>query len=641
MTRKKLKVARILPTEYQHFTHADKYGRWIEEELRRETWEETVWRYLNYMSARFPDVSPSFWTEAAEYILNLQVMPSMRCLMTAGPALDKDNAAGYNCAFLAMDSIRGFSEAMYILMCGCGLGFSVERQYTSILPKIPDELFQSNTCIKVHDSRVGWATALRELLSLLYSGAIPRWDTSSLRPNGARLKTFGGRASGPKPLEDLFNFTVATFKNARGGRLSSLDCHDILCKIGKAVVSGGVRRSAEISLSNLSDDRMRGAKTGDWRSVTPWRDVANNSAVFADPPSMDIFLKEWVSLFESKSGERGIYNIKAAQEQARRTGRRIWKIHFGTNPCAEIILRPDQFCNLTEVVARPADEFDNLADKIRIATILGTMQSTLTDFRFLNKQWKKNCEEERLLGVSITGICDHPILSGRMKNTDQLSTYLLELKQVAIDINEDWAEKLGINQSTSITCVKPSGTVSQLVNSANGIHPRYSDYFIRRVRLNKHNPIGRMLVAQDFPHEQSDTDEGEWVFSFAMKSPIGAVMRSDMTAIDQLELWLIYQDCWCEHKPSQTIYVREWEWLEVGAWVYKHFHRMSGVSFLPYAEEDIDYTQLVYEEIDMETYTMMKDKEPTIDWTQMKKFETEDNTTITHELACTADSCDL
>lgn len=635
-----------LPSEYQAFIHTTRYARWLDSEGRRERWPETVQRYVSFFKDRYPWIKDDIWNEIYSYIHGLQVMPSMRCLMTAGPALDRDHVAGYNCAFGAVDNIHIFSEFLYILMCGCGVGFSVERQHINKLPELPESLDESNHIIAVEDDRIGWARALHLLISCLYSGEIPGWDLSRVRPAGARLQTFGGRASGPEPLENLFKFCVATFAQAvsdQRRRLTSLECHDLVCRIGEAVVSGGVRRAALISLSNLSDDRMRSAKNGNWSESTPWRSIANNSAVYADGrPSTDVFLSEWTSLYSSKSGERGIYNIRAAQAQARRTGRRNPDFHFGCNPCSEIILRPNQFCNLSEIVVRPADSLDNLLDKARVATILGTLQSTLTEFRFLRPIWSHNCEDERLLGVSLTGIMDQETLSGSM-GTEALEIALQSLKECTLETNREWSEKLSIGPSASITCVKPSGTVSQLVDSASGIHTRYARHYIRRVQLDRKDAVCSMLVDQGFPCKPLPYNpEHTMIFEFPMKAPEHAILRHEVTAIEQLELWLTYQDHWCEHKPSATIYVREHEWMAVGAWVYENFDKIAGVSFLPYVENETIYAGIApYEEINELEYKRLAKEIPSIDWSKLEKYEFEDHTTAIRELACTADSCEV
>lgn len=631
-----------LPTDYQHYIHTSRYARWMEKEGRRETWGETVNRYINFFENRVEGNMPSF--ELKEAILNLEVMPSMRCLMTAGPALNRDNVAGYNCAYVAVDNIRVFDEIMYVLMCGTGVGFSVERQSINQLPEVPNELQKTDTCITVRDSKIGWASAFRELIALLYSGVIPTWDVARVRPAGSRLKTFGGRASGPQPLEDLFRFTIEVFKKAAndGGRkLNSVECHDLVCKIADIVVVGGVRRSALISLSNLTDERMRKAKYGQWWDENPQRMLANNSVCYTEKPDLNIFMKEWRSLYESKSGERGIFSRPAAKRAAERSGRRDTEYDFGTNPCSEIILRSKQFCNLSEVIVRSGDSLETLKRKVRLAAILGTLQSTLTDFRYLSKAWGNNTSEERLLGVSLTGIMDHPVLSGSesyFKGEDKpyhLEAVLAELKGVAIETNKEWAEALNIPQSTAITCVKPSGTVSQLVDSSSGIHTRHSNFYIRTVRTDKKDPVYSFLKDQGVPVEDAiGKEESTAIFSFPIKAPEGAVTRDDRTAIEQLDLWKIYAEHWCEHKPSVTISVREHEWLHVQAWVYENFDLCSGVSFLPHS--DHIYPQAPYQEIEEAEYVARDLEMPEIDWEKLLEYETVDNTTTSHELACSA-----
>ena len=584
-------------------------------------------------------------------------MPSMRAVMTAGAALERCNVGGFNCSYLPIDNQRAFDELMYILMSGTGVGFSVERQYTNQLPEVADKVYECDTTIVVRDSKIGWASALKQLISLLYNGAIPKWDLSKIRPAGARLKTFGGRASGPDPLNDLFNFTVNLFTGATGRKLSSIECHDLCCKIADIVVVGGVRRSALISLSNLTDGRMRRAKSGQWWEDNPQRALANNSACYTEKPDMAAFMEEWSSLYESRSGERGIFSRVAAKRVAERNGRRDGQHEFGTNPCSEIILRPNQFCNLSEVVVRATDTFDDLKRKVRHATILGTLQSTLTDFRYLRPIWRKNTEEECLLGVSLTGIMDHPILNGTespswYREFGNLSDYvtgfescttleeiLTALKQVAIDTNKEWAAKLGINQSTAITCVKPSGTVSQLVNSSSGIHPRFSKYYIRTVRADKKDPLSSVLQEQGIPCEEDVMKPSNLVFSFPQKAPEDAVCVKDVTAMEQLWLWKIYQDAWCEHKPSVTVYYKDNEFLDIGAWVYKNFDNVSGISFLPYS--DHTYKQAPYQEITEEEYNKLSSSMPEIDWKALEEYEKEDMTTSTKELACTGNSCEI
>ena len=630
-------MSNLLPTDYQTFIATSRYARWLDEEGRRENWAETVNRYMDNVVKPIAG-DDTYIRSIEEAILNLEVMPSMRALMTAGPALSRDNTAGYNCSYLPVDDLKSFDEAMFILLCGTGVGFSVERQYVSKLPEVPDDMFNSGTTILVKDSKEGWAKALRQVIALLYSGEIPKWDVSKVRPAGAKLKTFGGRASGPAPLVDLFSFVVRTFINAKGRKLSSIECHDIMCKIGEVVVVGGVRRSAMISLSNLSDDRMRHAKSGKWWENEPQRALANNSVSYTEKPDAVSFMREWMSLVESGSGERGVFNREASIRQAKKNGRRNPDYEFGTNPCSEIILRPYQFCNLTECVIRATDTLETLEKKVRLATILGTIQSSYTKFPYLRKVWNTNTEEERLLGVSLTGIMDNPLMTTSNKGLDKT---LAHLKQVAIDTNAEWAGRLNIPVSTAITCVKPSGTVSQLVDSASGIHARHSRYYIRTVRGDNKDPLTQFMVDQGIPNEPDVTKpDATTVFSFPMEAPSGAVTTGDMSAIDQLEMWLAYQRSWCEHKPSVTINVKKDEWFEVGAFVYKNFDEMSGVSFLPYNEHT--YQQAPYQEVGKTDFTMLKSLMPTsIDWVKLSEYEQEDNTAGSQTLACSGDSCEI
>jgi len=625
-----------LPTDYQSFIHASRYARWIEGENRRESWAETVSRFTsNVVANKISDDSVIKVIQNA--ILNLDVMPSMRAMMTAGPAMDRDNTCAYNCSYLTIDDPKAFDEAMFILLCGTGVGFSVERQYVNKLPDIP-QLFDSETIVVVKDSKEGWAKALRQMIALLYSGEIPKWDVSRVRAAGAKLKTFGGRASGPAPLVELFKFIINKFKGAQGRKLTSLECHDIMCKIGEVVVVGGVRRSAMISLSNLSDDRMRYAKSGNWYETEPQRALANNSAAYTEKPDSVAFLREWMALVESGSGERGIFNRQASAKQATRNGRRDPNHEWGTNPCSEIILRPYQFCNLTEVVVRATDNLTSLMRKVEIATILGTIQSTYTNFPYLRKVWQKNTEDERLLGVSLTGIMDNPLLT--LANGGLADT-LETLRDVAINTNREWADRLGINHSSAITCVKPSGTVSQLVDSASGIHARHSHYYIRTVRADNKDPITAFLKDQGVPNEPDVMrPTNTTVFSFPVKAPYGAVVTQDVKAIDQLKTWLMYQRHWCEHKPSVTINVRKDEWFEVGAFVYEHFDEMSGVSFLPYNEHI--YQQAPYQEMTKHDYDVMMSIMPDkLDWSKLSEYETEDTTKSSQTFACTGDVCEV
>ena len=627
-----------LPTDYQKFIHQSRYARWKEEDSRRETWEETVSRYFDFMTDHLFDnfdyTLPSSIRERLENkVLNLDIMPSMRALMTAGVALERCNVAGYNCSYLPVDNTRSFDECLYILMCGTGVGFSVESKYTTQLPVVSEALHNSDTVVIVSDSKEGWAKGYKELISLLYSGQIPKWDLSRLRPAGARLKTFGGRSSGPDPLDDLFRFTVDIFKKSAGRRLKSIECHDIMCKIGSVVVVGGVRRSALISLSDLEDQEMALAKSGEWWSDEGQRALANNSVCYQETPPIGIFMREWLNLYNSKSGERGIFSRDASVRQADKNGRRESGHEFGTNPCSEIILRPYQFCNLTEVVVRADDDIERLGQKVEDATILGTIQSTLTDFKYLRKIWQNNTEEERLLGVSLTGILDNPKL-GKAED-------LKRLRDIAVDTNLGLAVQLGIPQSTAITCVKPSGTVSQLVDSASGIHARHSAHYIRTVRGDKKDPLSKFLIDQGIPYEDDLMQpDNTVVFSFPMKSPTKAVLREDLSAVTQLENWKNYQENWCEHKPSVTISVKEDEWFEVGSWVYDNFKDVAGVSFLPHS--DHTYKQAPYQDITKEEYLSLSKKMPrNVDWTLLSNYEQEDNTTGTQELACSAGACEI
>lgn len=629
-----------LPTDYQSFIHASRYARYLEDKQRRETWEETVDRYIGFFTNHLKEnFDFSFDSKKLNMIrsaiINLEVMPSMRAMMTAGPALERCNVAGYNCSYVPIDDQRAFDEVLYILMCGTGVGFSVERQFVNELPVISDHMEDSSTTIVVEDSKEGWAKAFRELVSMLYGGRIPKWDVSKVRPAGARLKTFGGRASGPEPLVDLFKFSVRLFRNAKGRRLTSIECHDLVCKVAEVVVVGGVRRSALISLSNLSDDRMRTAKSGSWWETEPQRALANNSVCYTERPDTGSFMQEWLALYQSKSGERGIFNRVASEKQAVKNGRREGGHQWGTNPCSEIILRPYQFCNLTELVCRSEDDNESMMRKIEVATILGTIQSTLTDFRYLRRIWKKNTEEERLLGVSLTGILDSKLVY------DASPEVIESWRNHAVSVNKKLAEKLGINQSASITCVKPSGTVSQLVDSASGIHARHSSYYIRRVRGDKKDPITTFMSLANIPVEDDVMKpESTAVFSFPIKAPENSITRNDLTAIQQLELWLKIQRHWCEHKPSITVTVKENEWVEVGAWVWKHFDEVSGISFLPHS--DHTYRQAPYEECDEETYRKLLESMPSsIDWKELGKFEQGDRTTGSQDLACSAGVCEV
>ena len=628
-------MSNLLPTDYQSFIHQSRYAKYVDGK-GRESWAETVGRYVDNVVR--PKLGNDSWVNQIEQaIIGLDVMPSMRAMMTSGPALDRDNTAGYNCSYLPVDDPKSFDEAMFILLCGTGVGFSVERQFVQQLPEVP-ELFDSETTIVVKDSKEGWAKSFRQLLALLWAGEIPKWDVTRVRPAGARLKTFGGRASGPGPLVELFNFSVNTFKNAQGRKLTSMECHDLMCFIGQIVVVGGVRRSAMISLSNLSDDRMRHAKSGQWWETAPHRALANNSVSYTEKPDIETFMREWTALVESKSGERGIFNREASKAQAAKYGRRDPDWQFGTNPCSEIILRPYQFCNLTEVVVRATDTLKDLERKVKVATILGTIQSSYTKFPYLRKVWQRNTEEERLLGVSLTGIMDNPLMTAVNSNLEKL---LDDLRNIALATNHEYADLLDIPQSAAITCVKPSGTVSQLVDSASGIHARHSPYYIRTVRGDNKDPLTQFMIDNGVPNEpcvfKGDTTT---VFSFPVQAPERATTRNDMTAIEQLETWLTYQRHWCEHKPSVTISVRDDEWLEVGAFVYKHFDEMSGVSFLPHS--DHTYQQAPYQDCSKEEYKeLLKTMPKKIDWTKLSEYEQEDNTKSSQTFACSGDVCEI
>ena len=633
-----------LPTTYQQYIHLSRYARWLPEESRRETWPETVKRYFDFFEWHLKEYTKGKLTKAdrtllEDAVLNLKVMPSMRCLMTAGDALARENIAGYNCSYVAIDSPRAFDEILYILMNGTGVGFSVERQFVNNLPIIAEEFHKTDTTIIVPDSKLGWAKAFKELIAMLYTGQIPSWDLSRIREAGSPLKTFGGRASGPEPLDDLFHFCVRIFTAAAGRKLHSLECHDIVCKVADIVVVGGVRRSALLSLSNLSDERMRHAKSGQWQFTEAQRALSNNSACYTEKPDIGIFMAEWLALYESKSGERGIFSRMASQSQAVKSGRRDPEHEFGTNPCSEIILRPREFCNLSEVVVRASDTPDTLKEKVRLATILGTMQSTLTNFKYISSTWTKNCEEERLLGVSLTGIMDSVLTNGKQSGLDDR---LEEWRKIAVETNKEWAKKFGINPSAAITCVKPSGTVSQLVDAASGIHARHNPFYIRTVRADKKDPLAKMMVESGFPVEDDVMKpDHSYVFSFPVQSPKDAIFRTDMSAIAQLEHWLIYQKHWCEHKPSVTVSVKEHEWLEVGSWVYEHFDEMSGISFLPFS--DHVYRQAPYMDCDKKEYTeSLKEMPKDVDWMLLAKYESTDQTIGSQELACTsADGCEV
>jgi len=637
-------MSKIIENPYENFIALSRYARWLESEKRRETWGETVDRYFDFMISHLskegytPD--KNLVEEMREAVFSRNVMPSMRSVMTAGAALERENVSGYNCAFLPVDNARSFDEAMYILMCGTGVGFSVEYKYINKLPSLPETLEKSSTTVIVGDSKEGWAKAYRELLGLLWAGQIPQIDISKVRPSGARLKTMGGRSSGPQPLVNLFDFTIQIFKNALGRQLKPIECHDLMCKIGEVVVVGGVRRSAMISLSNINDIEMAAAKAGNWWEKNTQRSLSNNSVAYSRKPEMQQFIAEWKSLYDSKSGERGIYNVAAAQLQAAKYGRRSPDIHYGTNPCSEIILRPYQFCNLSEVVLREEDTAETVAKKVRLATILGTWQSTLTDFKYIRKIWKDNTEEERLLGVSLTGQFGNKFFSGQ-DGLKKLADTLDRLREYAVEINIEEAAKIGIPASAAVTCVKPSGTVSQLVGVSSGMHAWHSDYYIRTVRGDKKDPITQFLMDTGIPAEDDVMKPNNTtVFSFPVKAPANAITRDKLNAIQQLEIWLVYQRHWCEHKPSITVSVKEDEWMEVGAWVYKHFDEVSGISFLPYSEHT--YVQAPYQEIDKNAYNDLVSKMPkSINWEALSLYELEDSTTGSQALACVSGECEI
>jgi ribonucleoside-diphosphate reductase alpha chain len=621
--------------QYQQYIHKSRYARYLDSEQRRETWDETIDRYLQFFIDR-EQINNNEAQLLKKSITAQEVMPSMRCLMTAGIALERDNVAGFNCSYLPIDSPRSFDELMYILLCGTGVGFSVERDYVNQLPVVADSFHDTESTVVVSDSKIGWASAFRELISLLYAGKVPKCDLTKIRPAGARLKTFGGRASGPQPLADLFNYAVLLFKGATGRKLTSLECHDLVCKIADIVVVGGVRRSALISLSNVTDNRMSNAKNGNWYDTNGQRALANNSAVYSEKPDFDTYSGEMKRLYESKSGERGIFSRVAAQKIAARNERRDATFKFGTNPCSEIILRPYQFCNLSEVIVRADDTEETLKDKVKVATILGTLQSTMTDFRYLRNVWKKNTEEEALLGVSMTGIMDCKLTNGST-GFEKLGKLLETLKAVAVKTNKKWAETLGVNQSVAITCVKPSGTVSQLTDSASGIHPRFSDYYVRTVRADKKDPLATAMIEAGFPHEEDVTNISNWIFSFPQKAPNKAVTVESMGAMEQLYLWKIYQDHWCEHKPSMTCYYNDDNFFAVCQWIWENFDSVSGISFLP--EEEHVYKQAPYQKIDKVEYTkLLKEMPKDMSWDLV---ESSDNTEGSQTLACVAGVCEL
>jgi ribonucleoside-triphosphate reductase len=630
----------IFPTIYEEFIYKRTYSRWLDKLKRRENFDETVTRYETFFSPKVPasDQAKAEFADAISLIRELAVMPSMRCLWAAGPALEREHISGYNCAYVAIDNPTAFAEILYILMNGTGAGFSVERQLVSQLPEVPI-LVGSQETIHFADSKLGWAKGYKQFINRLYDGFICEYDLSKIRPKGARLKTFGGRASGPEPLVQLLQFTANMFKGAQGRKLNSLEVYDIACMIANCVVVGGVRRSAGLSLSNLSDTRMRHAKDGEFWLTNNHRRLSNNSVAYTEKPEVPTFIEEWLALIRSGNGERGIVNREALKRSAKAVGRDT-SYEFGVNPCVEVILRPQEFCNLTEVIVRPDDTLEDLLRKVRAATIFGTLQSTLTDFNFLREKWKKNCEEERLLGVSLTGLVDHPIL--QRESLDSVA-FLDAMRREAHETAEKWAGLLGINKPKAITCVKPSGTVSQLVNCSSGLHPRYSTFYIRRVRVTADDPIAKFLIARGVPHnpEVGETWEkhNTLVFEFPVKAPKETILRNEKSALEQLEYWKMLKTAWCDHNPSITIYVKEDEWMEIGSWVYKNWDLIAGISFLPY--DGGNYPLAPYEELTEEQYNKLLASFPEVDFTELSKYETEDETQGSFEMACSNGACEL
>lgn len=623
-------------TPFQSFIFISRYSRWLPSHNRRESWDECVDRWWNYFTDKVPTLAER--PDVKEAILNLEVLPSMRSLMTAGIALDHDNTCLYNCSYLPIESVDSFAELFVILMNGTGTGYSVERQYTDKLPTVANKIVKNfDKVIVVEDSKEGWGNALKTLFNDLYSGKHPKWDLSKVRPSGARLKTFGGRASGPAPLDNLFKFLVKVFYNAQGRKLSALECHDTCCAIANAVIVGGVRRSAMISLSDLGDREIAMCKSGAWWEQAGFRSYANNSAVYRGKPPMGQFLEEWTSLYNSHSGERGMINRRALQEQAVKWGREK-NCEYGTNPCAEIILKPFEFCNLSTVVVRTDDTAASLKKKVELATIIGTVQSTFVKFPYLRPEWKKNCEEERLLGVSMTGIFDNKLTSG-LEGKPKLVRLLENLRDHATATNLKWAEKLGINPSKSITCVKPEGTTSCLVDSASGLHPRYADYYFRRIRLDKKDPLYNLMKDQGVPCEDDVINPTSTaVFTFAMKAPRGTVTTEDLRALDHLDLWKTYQEHYCHHKPSVTVNYKDSEFLEVGNWLWENFDMATGIAFLP-GGDNHTYAQAPFEQIDSATYAAHPKVK--VNFNDLMKYESEDNTEVGKEFACSAGGCQI
>jgi len=616
------------------FVYIRTYSRWIEEKKRRETWEETVDRFMNFIVKERVDKIPNkVLKKIKEKILNFEVMPSMRAMWSAGNAAKNENVSMYNCAFTAVDKPEAFAESLYILMCGTGLGYSVEKEIIEQFPTIPKIEIDKKETIVIEDSRKGWADSLKYLVNSLFEGKDIDFDYSQLRPKGARLITMGGRSSGPAPLINLHQYIRETFFKAQGRKLTPIECSDIMNQIADSVVVGGVRRSSQISLSDLEDEEMRNAKI--W-PFPPRRSMSNNSAIYRIKPKAVEFLKEWASLAISGTGERGIFNIETAQKNC--PERRKGKYIQGVNPCGEVNLRNKQFCNLSEVVITENDDFDTLLDKVETATWLGVIQSTFTDFPYLSKEWKKNCEEERLLGVSLTGQMDNPII---------LSVEILKaLKRKAQKIAEHASKIMEINNPTAITLVKPSGTVSQLVDSSSGIHTRYAKYYIRRYRISSTDPLLKMIKDQGITvkpeNGQEDLKENEistYVISFPIKSPENAVTRNNLSAIEQLEWYKKIQTNYCEHNASMTVYVKDEEWFEVGNWVYKNWNIVNGISFLPY--DGGKYKQAPYEEITEEQYNKLIKSFKTIDYSQLSKYELEDNTEGAKMYNCSGDKCEI
>ncbi len=621
------------------FVYYRTYSRWVEAEDRRETWIETVDRYMSFMAENLKDkLSEKEYTEIRNFILEHKSVPSMRLLQFAGKAARTTNVCAYNCSFIAPTLLQDFGEIAYILMCGTGVGFSVEYQTVETLPQIKRQTGTMLTDYIIEDSKEGWADAIVYGMQTWYDGKDVRFDYSKIRPAGSRLKTMGGRASGPGPLRDLMDFMRNRILARQGRRLKTIDVHDVICKIGEVVVAGGVRRSALISLSDLDDQEMRNSKIGTFYYHSPQRSMANNSAIYNSKPTPEEFMEEWLALMKSGTGERGIFNRGSLRDQL--PARRVELVDeglniMGTNPCGEIILQSKQFCNLTEVIARPEDTEATLMEKIRVATILGTYQATLTNFPYLSKDWQQNCRTERLLGVSITGQWDCPAV--------RESAMLQKLKTKAQEVNQEYAKRFGINPSTCITCVKPSGNTSQTTDSSSGLHPRYSPYYLRRVRISATDPLFHMLRDQKVPYypEVGQTMENATTFvvEFPIKSPDGAICRNDITALEQLEYWKNVKESYTEHNPSVTVYVGEQEWFEVGNWVYKNWDIVGGISFLPRSNHA--YALAPYQEITKEEYEAARANFPQLDFSDLVLYEKSDETENKREIACAGGACEL